>query len=274
MGNIRMGGQGSPPTASASVLLCRDGASGVEVLLLERHLDSDFVGGALVFPGGKVDPADGQLPAAHRAGPDPQRDADQLGVVTADEAVALRVAAVRETFEEAGVLLAHDRDGRPVDAARLAADDAVAARQALVDRGPVADWHAWLVDAGLVLDLQALAPWSWWVTPEGVHRRFDTKFFVAQLPAAQAEVAAHDAVEVTSSRWWSPPAAVAAHHAGDAVVIFPTRCNLEDLARHRSSRTAVAASRDRTLTRIMPTAMEVDGEVLVQHPDGRPPERP
>lgn len=244
--------------------------------MLERHLDSDFVGGALVFPGGKVDPLDGQLPAEHVAGPpDPQADARTLGVEDVATATALRAAAVRETFEEAGILLAHHRDGRPVTGEDLATPAARAARAALVDRGPVADWHAWLVESDLVLDLASLVPWSWWVTPEGVHRRFDTRFFAVEVPAAQRDVLAHDEVEVTSSRWTTPAAAVAAHEAGDAVVIFPTRCNLEDLAAHADVAAACAAAGASPLERILPTVTrDEQGQVLVQHPDGRDPEVP
>lgn len=242
--------------------------------MLERHLDSDFVGGALVFPGGKVDAGDGQLPEDHLVRPDdPQADARALGVDDVATATALRAAAVRETFEEAGILLARHRDGRPVSADDLTAPAARAARAALIDRGPVADWHAWLVEADLVLDLASLVPWSWWVTPEGVRRRFDTRFFAVEVPPGQREVLAHDEVEVTSSRWTTPAAALAAHAAGEAVVIFPTRCNLQDLAVHEDVAAARAAAAASQLTCILPTvSTDEQGRVLVHHPDGRAPE--
>lgn len=272
---LEVDGEDRDATPSASVLVVRDGDAGVEVLMLERHLDSDFVGGALVFPGGKVDPADAALPA-HLGQDVDDVDADvaALGVDDAAQARAFRAAAVRETFEEAGILLAHHRDGRPVTADDLADEAARAARAGLVDRGPVDAFHAWLDAAGLVLDLGALAPWSWWVTPVGVHRRFDTRFFVATVPPEQRDGAAIDAVEVTSARWTTPRDAVAAHHAGAATVIFPTRCNLDDLAVHGRADDAVAAARRRPLTRILPTVTVEDGRPLVHHPDGRAPEAP
>lgn len=282
------------PTPAATVLLLRDapvpdgtddgsdaraGSGGpagtrLEVLLLERSLNSDFVGGALVFPGGKVDPLDGTLDPARWQGPDPATELASLGVADGTQALGLRVAAVRETFEEAGVLLARHEDGAPVTAAELATVDAVEARAALIDRGPVADWFAWLERRQLVLDLDALALWSWWVTPEGIHRRFDTRFFVAALPAEQADVAAHDEVEITDVLWSTPAAALAAHAAGEAMVIFPTRCNLTDLDAHPSAAAAVAAARDGRCdtSRILPRTLRIDGVMVVQHPDGRPPE--
>lgn len=272
---LKVDGQERPPTPSASVLVLREGADGPEVLMLERHLDSDFVGGALVFPGGKVDAADGDLDPRHLHLPDDAAAEAARMDVDLPGATALWVAAIRETFEEAGVLLAHHRDGRPVTAEDLAAPAARAARASLIDRGPVADWHAWLVEADLVLDLAALAPWSWWVTPQGVHRRFDTRFFAVALPEVQADVAAHDTVEVTSSRWTSPAAALAAHRDGEAVVIFPTRCNLEDLAGFTTAAAAVADGHARTPPRIEPTVgKDAEGHVVVHHPDGRLPERP
>ncbi len=140
------------PTPSATVLLVRDtdlrgdgdgaasdgdGAGGLEVLLLERVLRSDFAGGALVFPGGKVDAADGDLPPDRWRGPDPELDAEELGCRDPATALATRAAAVRETFEEAGVLLATRSDGSPltrpdlrsaVVPARLARRSTIAAR--------------------------------------------------------------------------------------------------------------------------------------------------
>jgi 8-oxo-dGTP pyrophosphatase MutT (NUDIX family) len=262
------------PTPSASVLLLRDDADRLEVLLLERTLRSDFAGGAHVFPGGKVDPRDGQLAPDRWRGPDLAADAGELGLDDPAAALAHRVAAVRETFEEAGVLLAHRADGSPVTTADLAAPGFVAAGAALVDRGPVTDWYAWLDAEDLVLDLDALAFWSWWVTPQGSHRRYDTRFFVALVPDAQRDAAAHDTVEVTATRWLTPDAALAAAAAGEVTIIFPTRCNLADQAVHPRAGEAFAASAagrcDRR--RIEPRLVQVDGQWRVQHPDGGDPQ--
>lgn len=262
------------PTPSSTVLLLRGGPAGLEVLMLERSLRSDFVGGAWVFPGGKVDALDATLPGDRWRGPDPVEDAARLGLPDAAAALGSRVAAVRETFEEAGVLLASRADGRPVTADDLRAASFVAARAALNERGAdVGAWFDWLAAEDLVLDLGELTPWSWWVTPVGLHRRFDTRFFVATLPAAQRDVARHDEVETTGARWTTPPAALGAHAAGEVTVIFPTRCNLRDLEGHATPRAAAAAARDAgPPPRTEPWSVTVDGVDLVQHPDGRAPE--
>jgi 8-oxo-dGTP pyrophosphatase MutT (NUDIX family) len=263
------------PTPSATVMLLRDGDAGdLEVLLLERVLRSDFAGGAFVFPGGKVDPADGQLARERWRGPDPVVDAEALGLGDPSEALAVRAAAVRETFEEAGVLLAVRGDGRPVTADDLAAPGFVAARDALNERGSVEDFQAWLEEEDLVLELGALGFWSWWVTPEGQHRRYDTRFFVASIPTLQRDLAAHDQVETASARWMSPIAALAAAAADEVTIIFPTRWNLRELGAHRTAEAAVAAALagEVDTRRTLPTVEVVDGVALVQHPRGGAPE--
>jgi 8-oxo-dGTP pyrophosphatase MutT (NUDIX family) len=263
------------PTPSATVLLVRDrDGGGAEVLLLERVLRSDFAGGALVFPGGKVDPADGDLPADRWRGPDPALDAEELGLPDAAAALATRAAAVRETFEEAGVLLATRADGTPLRGADLRSTSFQAARAALNDRGAVEDFHAWLDAEDLVLDLGALGFWSWWVTPEGQHRRYDTRFFIAEVPDAQRDEAAHDEVETSSAHWLTPAEALAAADEGRVTIIFPTRWNLRDLAGYGSARAAVdAALAGETDTEVtQPTASVVDGTPMVQHPRRGDPE--
>lgn len=233
----------TPAVPSATVLVVRDGVAGLEVLLLERHLRSDFMGGAYVFPGGKVDARDARLSPDRVAGVDLEVAARELQVEDAGAALGMLVAAVRETFEEAGVLLARRADGSAVTADDLATPSFIAARRALAARGEPYDWRPWLAEQELVLDLGALAFWAWWVTPHGMHKRFDTRFFVAQLPPEQADVAAHDEVEITAMRWVTPPAALDAQAAGEVTIIFPTRRNLRTLGGFASAADAVAAAR-------------------------------
>ncbi len=263
---------------AATIVLVRDAmpgeatGGGIEVLLLERHLDSDFAGGALVFPGGKVDAADRELDPARWEGADLRTWGERLGVGTRSDALGLLVAGVRETFEEAGILLARREDGSAIVAADLDAPSFVEARRRLASRDERYDWRPWLEQQRLVLDLGALAMWSWWVTPTGMHKRFDTRFLLARLPADQA--AAHDRVEMTSLRWVSPSEALAAQARGDIVMIYPTRRNLRDLARYDDTDSLLAAAHGDRVDRrmIMPSVVEVDGEPMVQHPDGDPPE--
>ena len=258
---------------ATTIVLARDAAGGgLEVLLLERHLASDFAGGAMVFPGGKVDPHDRQLEPRRWSGAELPRWRELLGAASDADALGLLVAGVRETFEEAGVLFASREDGTPVGAAELATPSFIEARRRLVSRAERFDWRPWLEQQRLVLDLGALAMWSWWVTPVGRPRRFDTRFLTARVPGDQA--ATHDALEMTSLRWMGPADALAAQARDELVMIYPTRRNLRDLAAYRDAAAlwdaAVADRVDRR--RIQPTIVCIDGRSMVQHPDGEPPE--
>ena len=249
-------------------MLVRDAPS-LEVFLLERHIDSDFVGGAWVFPGGKVDEADTRLPSTALAGHPPPALVEQFGD---RPAAALCVAAIRETFEESGVLLARTGKG-PVSADDLRSHSYLSARQKLADRHSKWNWAGWLEDEGLQLDLSALVWWSWWVTPIGVHRRFDTKFFVASLPEDQ--VAEHDNIETTDSRWASPATALRAAESGSASIILPTRKNLRQLAGYPSASSIMVAGTDPGFARprIEPRVIVgEDGQVLIDHESFDQPE--
>ncbi len=238
------------PTPAASVLLVRDGEDGLEVFMLERHLESDFVGGAFVFPGGKVDDADHEVEAT-LAGP-PTDD------------LPYRIAAVRETFEEAGHLLAHP----PLpDKSELAA-----ARRRLNDRRQRWDWRPWLGQHTLQLATEQLAWWSWWVTPPGLHRRFDTRFYIVEV--GQDAYASHDAVETTASRWVRPAVALRAAEAGQISIILPTRKNLEALAEFEKAADAVAhtAARVAPPPRIEPSIRTRPEGLSIDHPSFPGPE--
>lgn len=246
---------------AATVMLVRDRRS-VEVFLLERHIDSDFVGGAWVFPGGKVDESDRGLAPTALAGEPPPALVEQVGDRLA---IALCVAAIRETFEESGVLLAHTA-ASPVTADDLRSESYLAARLKLSDRHSTWNWSRWLEDEGLLLDLSWLSWWSWWVTPVGVHRRFDTKFFVATLPDDQSPQ--HDNIETTDSRWASPAMALQAAEAGRASIILPTRKNLSQLSKYPNTSSIMAAGADPAFARprIEPRVIiGEDGQVSVDH---------
>jgi 8-oxo-dGTP pyrophosphatase MutT (NUDIX family) len=217
-----------PAVDAATVMLLRDGPTGIETFMLERHLDSDFAGGALVFPGGKVDQRDRDFPLDGWIGCDAVTAMAELGTSSEQAAVALYIAAVRETFEEAGVLLA-SRGLDPVTLDDLRSPSYVEARRRLSDRDDDFDWRPWLREEGLTLALGALAFAAWWTTPAGSHKRFDTRFFWARAPAAQQDALAPNDVEVVTGAWMSPSEAVAAGAAGQASVIYPTRRNLQAL---------------------------------------------
>lgn len=216
-----------PVRDAATVMLLRDGDDGLEVFMLRRNLRSDFVGGAYVFPGGGVDDDDRHEELEPVCGGRSDAEASRLVDVDAG-GLAFWVAAIRESFEEAGVLLALDADGRTV----RFDDPDVAARF---------DLHRKAVDAcerrlaevcieeGLRLDVGRVYYFSRWITPEGAPRRYDTRFFVAEAPDAQAYL--HDGREAISSCWVRPADALARHRAGEFEMVFPTVRSLEALAR-------------------------------------------
>lgn len=276
MARTRVGehdGESRPAVDAATVIVVRDGDDGLEVLVQERHVETDFVGGALVFPGGRVEDADRDLDPALVVGGDPAGIGECFGT---DErgGLGLLVAAARESFEEAGVLFAVDADGDPVDGDLLDEPDVADARAALAARDDRGDLAALLRARGLRLTLDAYHPFAWWVTPDGMHRRYDTRFFVAAVPPGQEDTATSDQVETTSARWLSPRTCLDGHESGRFTVIFPTRRVLAELATHDDVAGLLAAVAGRRPDRIQPTIVEVDGQVLVQHPHGGPPEVP
>jgi 8-oxo-dGTP pyrophosphatase MutT (NUDIX family) len=226
------------------VVVLRDGRDGLEAYLQQRPAGMGFAGGLWVFPGGRVDAAD-RDPAVEGSwgGPSPGEWAERLGL-PADEARGHVVAACRETLEEAGLLLATPAPGPEVLAE---------ARRALLDGS--AGFAELLAGLGVRLDTAGLRYWAWWVTPEVETRRYDTRFFVAGLPA-DAAVTAHLA-EAERERWL-PPGEAAADPG--LPMLPPTRYTLRDLAGFASVADALAAADDRRVERILPV---LDGTDLV-----------
>jgi 8-oxo-dGTP pyrophosphatase MutT (NUDIX family) len=230
----------APARPAATVLLVRDGAGGVEVLMVRRHAKSGFAAGALVFPGGKVDAGDAALARFGRA-------ADLL---------PYRVAAIRETWEEAGILLA----GRPGEEGLLDHDGVRRLRDAYPD--PTTDMATILERESLGLATDRLERFAHWITPEAEPRRFDTQFFIAATPAGQQ--AAHDGRETLECSWLSPQDAVAEADAGRALVMFPTRLNLMKLARSRSAADALALARREPVVTVQPVMTVESGERVLR----------
>lgn len=206
------------PVAAATVVLVRDGDPW-ECYMVRRHVKSEFAADVYVFPGGKVDPADDD--------PDVRNVVTQLdGREEADASLSMRLAAIRELFEEAGVLLA-SREGRSV---RFTAE--VAQRLSAYRRQVHAGELSMLALArqeDLQFDVDRLRPISRWITPQGMPRRFDTVFFVARIPAQQTPL--HDAVETSAGEWISPPDALERSARGSFPLVFATEKHLERLSR-------------------------------------------
>jgi 8-oxo-dGTP pyrophosphatase MutT (NUDIX family) len=216
--------QPAPPIRdAATVMLVRDAAGGVEVFAFRRVPRMAFAPGMLVFPGGSVDAGDGGTPF-HDSAP---------------EDAAAVAAAVRETFEECGVLLAVDADGAGPDAAALAAP-AWEERRVRLAAGELTLPDV-LRGEGLAVRAGDLRPWARWVTPPFENRRFDTRFYVAPLPAGQE---ARDlGGEGERAAWLSPGAAVEAHAAGELPMLPPTLVCLEELAAAPDVAALLATSR-------------------------------
>jgi 8-oxo-dGTP pyrophosphatase MutT (NUDIX family) len=216
---------------AATLVVLREARPGMQVLLLQRHEASGFMPGAWVFPGGAVDEADRTLPPDRWRGIDPGALRERFGM-PAESVLGMYVAAVRETFEEAGLLLATiAEEGGPAAGAADPGLDAVdasgppdveAAARREVAKGEA--FARWLAERRLVLDLGALVYWSRWVAPSGASRRFDTCFFVTRTAADQA--ADHDGVETTAQRWVAPAEAL----DGGLHLAVPTQRTLADLA--------------------------------------------
>ena len=218
------------PRDAATVMVLRPGGTeasaeagaGVEVLMLRRVAAMKFAPGAYVFPGGSVDPADSD-PETGWHGPDPAEFGAKLGA-PAEMARALVCAAVRETFEESGVLLAGPPGGGPL--AVPSGPSWEADREALAN-GEVT-LAGLLARHGLVLRADLLVPWARWITPEGEPRRFDARFFAAALPAGQ--LASGHAAESDHIAWVRPADAIAAARAGKMSLFPPTAATLNDFA--------------------------------------------
>jgi 8-oxo-dGTP pyrophosphatase MutT (NUDIX family) len=229
-----------PVRPAATVMLVRDGGDGLEVFMLQRTLSAAFARGQYVFPGGKVDGADhADELEPFCGGLDDRAASDRLGLPSGG--LAWIVAAIRECFEEAGVLLARPVDGdgavRFHDAATIARFDAA--------RHDVHEGARSLVDVcaaeGLVLLADEVHLVDHWITPLGERRRFDTRFFVAAAPDGQSPL--HDDKETIASRWVRPDDALGLWREGELQMFPPTLASLRFLARFADVEEATEAAR-------------------------------
>jgi 8-oxo-dGTP pyrophosphatase MutT (NUDIX family) len=252
---------GEPPSAgepvalrqAATVMMVRDApepdADGrtLEVLMVRRNLNSDFVGGAFVFPGGSVDPLDGGAEAeAACVGRSDAEASTLLGV--ASGGLAYWVAALRETFEEAGLLLAERPGGPPLLNGRPEEEARFVAERAAVNAG-TRRFLDLCRDEGLRLLVGEVHYFAHWIAPRGAPRRFDTRFFVAAAPPGQK--AAHDAGETIADTWISPRQALEGHRNGVFELIFPTIRNLQAIGRFATAAALLEAAE--SASRSVPT---------------------
>jgi len=255
-----LAGKQSPaqPRDAATVMLLRPAAGGhdgVEVYMLRRKSSMAFAPGAQVFPGGSVDPRDADEHVAW-AGPEPQ-EWGRIFDAPPQQAAALVCAAVRETFEESGVLLAGPSAGSVV--ADTTGADWEADRLALLDHS--LSLAELLARRGLVLRSDLLRPWSRWITPVIEERRFDARFFAAALPPQQrTRDVGGEAAEVT---WVSPADAIAMGRRREILLWPPTAVSLAELA---ACGDVAAALRPRTIRPVLPEASVAEGAVWLTIP--------
>jgi len=246
------------PRLSAAVMLLRPhaGDGGPEVFMVQRHAQSDFVPGVFVFPGGSVVDADREDEVTAGV-------SVPMAALTPETALGMgvRAAAIRELFEEAGVLLAWQDGESPTP------DDATRAR-----------WAEWRLRLGhdettiaemvaaedLVLATDALTYCAHWITPEAFPKRFSTFFFLAEMPPAQE--AEHDARGTTAGLWVRPAEALARYAAGDFPLVFATEHQLRDLAAFATVAAALGASRGRTPATILPRVVTHAGAEVILMP--------
>jgi 8-oxo-dGTP pyrophosphatase MutT (NUDIX family) len=250
------------------VILLRDSPAGPEVFMVRRHVDTPFMGGAHVFPGGRVDPRDHDADESWCDGLAHARD--QLASLLPDHAVAYHVAAARELFEEAGVLLARGEDGAFVSLAGAGAH-ARFARDRVAVHGGETTMRAVMERERLRLALDVLVLFAHWVTPPIDKRQFDTRFFMTRVPPNQTP--AHDDTETTHSSWLRPADALGRSTRREILLPPPTWITLREIEGFLSVGDALAWARTRAIVRRMPRHLDHEGRrtlVLpgdVLHPD-------
>jgi 8-oxo-dGTP pyrophosphatase MutT (NUDIX family) len=227
------------PVPSSTLLLLRERGGRLQVLMITRHDEAGFAAGAVVFPGGKRDEGDAALAVFCRS---PGDDA---------EAAALRVAAIRETFEESGILLARRRG---------AAELLTAAELRELTDGRVVPLLALVREHGIELADDLLVPYAHWITPPGRPKRFSVHFFLAPAPADQEPL--HDGREAVDAVWVDPEAILREAEANRVKMVFATRMNLKKLARSRTVEEALAAARSSTIVTVTPDRSP-DGVMIV-----------
>jgi len=235
------------PVPAATILIVRDGAAGMEVFMVKRHHQIDFVAGALVFPGGKVHAGD------REAGLSDHIDG---GGALSDEARALMAAAIREAFEESGILFAREEGSDAfVSAEHLAKLDRY--------RHPLEKNEISLLEMvraeKLRLAMDCLVPFAHWITPANMPKRFDTHFFIAAAPSGHA--GAHDGRESVDSIWINPDRAIAERKTWK--LVFPTKLNVMKLAQGKTVAEAIALARANPPVTVTPWIEDAkDGQLL------------
>ncbi len=246
----------TPVRDAASIVLLRDHANSLQVFLMKRHGLSDVLGGAYVFPGGKVDEADAQLDSTQyfdQANGDLPTALNET-TLSPNQASALYVAALRESFEESGVLFAAQATAEQIHAATALHQSGLAFNQILQQ-------------LALRLQTASIVPWSRWITPKMSsvsHKRFDTRFFIAALPANQIATSANH--ETTESIWLNPREALTRYWNKDISLAPPQIMSLVHLSRHDSVASVMQQATQTPVPLIEPQPYNMDGTRVICSP--------
>ena len=233
-----------PIKDASTVIVLREAGGGLETFMLCRHQQSGFMGGAHVFPGGKVDASDSDPAWKKRVDLSAEEITERLGETEPDRGLGLLIAGVRETFEEAGVLLASTAEGADLEAARRQLHDG-------------ASFLELAESLDMKIDVTALAPYARWITPKMESRRFDTRFYVAIIPEGQTP--SHDGSETTSAVWLSPAGALDDMVAGKIKLAPPTVRTLHWLAGFGDMPSVIADAVSRKPPLVRPRLVTGDG---------------
>ena len=234
------------PIPAATVISLRDSPTGIEVLMVQRTQKADFAGGALLFPGGKVDPNDYEILKSDRCA--------LFGNIE-DNLRAIRVAGVREMFEEAGLLFAREFGETEMISKKRADHIRNTYRENLLAQK--ISFYEIIETENLMVASDLLIPFAHWITPITGRKRFDTHFLVAKTP--DGHVASHDGSETLDTVWINPLVAIKEAEEGKRRVVFPTRMNLKKVAESTTSEAAVEQAKKTPVVTVLPEVYDIDG---------------
>ena len=237
---------------ASTVLIIRDGVSGLEVFMVVRHHEIDFAAGALVFPGGKVDQSDYDTKLN-------QYFCQQE--ISDSENIHFKIAAVRECFEEANVLFAKNKDGKKI----IGTDELSKLkkwRDALINEST--SMYEFARSENIFFSIDALVPFSHWITPEKMPKRFDTHFYIATVP--DGHEGQHDGNESVDSIWINPQQALDDCLSGKRNIIFPTRLNLEQLNKSKTVAEAINNAKNSNIVTVTPLIENLDEGIFITIP--------
>ena len=229
---------------SSTVLIIRDGVSGLEVFMVVRHHQIDFAAGALVFPGGKVDKSDY----------DKKLNQHLCEEETSDrENIPFKIAAIRECFEEANVLFAKNKDKKEI----ISSDELFKLkkwRDKFTNKST--SMYEFASSENMFFPIDVLIPFAHWVTPEKLPKRFDTRFYIAAAPAGHEGI--HDGKELVDSIWINPQQAVDDCLSKKRTILFPTRLNLEKLKQSKTVAEAINNAKNSNIFTVTPLVETFD----------------